>query len=284
MNGLQVKKFFLEVLETIIGSLIMAISVSLFLLPNELSSGGFSGLATILYYLFNLPMGTTILILNVPLFILATFKIGKGFFVKSMIGTISLSFFIDVLNNIEPLTNDKILASLYGGVLTGIGTALILRARSSTGGSDLISVIIKAYNPMYRTGFIITIIDFVIVFLNIIFLRNIEIGLYSAITIFLMGKVIDILFEGIYFTKLLFIVSNKASEISEAIGKEIKRGVTGIYGKGMHTNEEKLVLMCAIGRNDLSEIKNVIKKIDSKAFIIITNSREVLGIGFKQQM
>ena len=97
MNGLQVKKFFLEVLETIIGSLIMAISVSLFLLPNELSSGGFSGLATILYYLFNLPMGTTILILNVPLFILATFKIGKGFFVKSMIGTISLSFFIDVL-------------------------------------------------------------------------------------------------------------------------------------------------------------------------------------------
>lgn len=92
MNGLQVKKFFLEVLETIIGSLIMAISVSLFLLPNELSSGGFSGLATILYYLFNLPMGTTILILNVPLFILATFKIGKGFFVKSMIGTISLSF------------------------------------------------------------------------------------------------------------------------------------------------------------------------------------------------
>ena len=191
---------------------------------------------------------------------------------------------LDVLNNIEPLTNDKILASLYGGVLTGIGTALILRARSSTGGSDLISVIIKAYNPMYRTGFIITIIDFVIVFLNIIFLRNIEIGLYSAITIFLMGKVIDILFEGIYFTKLLFIVSNKASEISEAIGKEIKRGVTGIYGKGMHTNEEKLVLMCAIGRNDLSEIKNVIKKIDPKAFIIITNSREVLGIGFKQQM
>lgn len=284
MNGLQVKKFFLEVLETIIGSLIMAISVSLFLLPNELSSGGFSGLATILYYLFNLPMGTTILILNIPLFILATFKIGKSFFVKSMIGTISLSFFIDVLNNIEPLTNDKILASLYGGVLTGIGTALILRARSSTGGSDLTSVIIKAYNPMYRTGFIITIIDFVIVFLNVIFLRNIEIGLYSAITIFLMGKVIDILFEGIYFTKLLFIVSNKASEISEAIGKEVKRGVTGIYGKGMHTNEEKLVLMCAIGRNDLSEIKNVIKKIDPKAFIIITNSREVLGIGFKQQM
>ncbi len=277
------KQFVIQIIETIIGSFIMAAAVSLFLLPNELSSGGFSGIATVTYYLFNVPMGITILALNIPLFLLSTLKIGKEFLGKSIIGTVSLSIFIDILDKFEPLTQDKILACVYGGILTGIGTALILRANSSTGGSDLASIMIKEYKPMFRTGNLITIIDFIIVFLNVIFLGKIEIGLYSAITIYLMGKVIDILFEGIYFTKLLFIISDKNEEISKFIENEVKRGVTGIYGKGMYTNKEKLILMCAIGRNNLAEIKTKIKQIDPKAFLIITNSREVLGVGFKEK-
>ena len=279
----KIKVFIFEAVETIIGAFIMAAAVSLFLLPNELSSGGFAGIATIIYYIFELPMGTTILILNIPLFLLATFKIGKSFFIKSMIGTISLSLFIDLLDKFNALTNDKILACLYGGILTGLGTALILRAHSSTGGSDLVGIIIKEYNPVFRTGSLISIVDFIIVLLNVIFLQKIEIGLYSAIAIYLMGKVIDILFEGIYFTKLVFIISDKSQEISELIKRKVKRGVTGIYGKGLYTNTEKLILMCAIGRNDLSEVKSIIKKVDPKAFLIITNSREVLGMGFKEK-
>ena len=110
----------------------MAVAVSLFLLPNELSSGGFSGIATILYYLFKIPLGITIIILNIPLFVTATLKIGKSFIIKSIIGTICLSIFIDLLEKISPLTNDKILAYVYGGILSGLGTALILRAHSST--------------------------------------------------------------------------------------------------------------------------------------------------------
>ena len=279
----KIKVFTFEAVETIIGAFIMAAAVSLFLLPNELSSGGFAGIATIIYYLFELPMGTTILVLNIPLFLLATFKIGKSFFIKSMIGTISLSLFIDLLDKFNALTNDKILACLYGGILTGLGTALILRAHSSTGGSDLVGIIIKEYNPVFRTGSLISMVDFIIVLLNVIFLQKIEIGLYSAIAIYLMGKVIDILFEGIYFTKLVFIISDKSQEISELIKKRVKRGVTGIYGKGLYTNTKKLILMCAIGRNDLSEVKSIIKKVDPKAFLIITNSREVLGMGFKEK-
>ena len=260
----------------------MAIAVSLFLLPNELSSGGFSGIATILYYLFKLPVGTTIMILNIPLFVLSTLKIGKRFLVKSLIGTISLSIFIDILAKINPLTNDKILACVYGGILTGLGTALILRAHSSTGGSDLAGNLIKEYKPMVRTGNLITLIDGVIVMLNVIFLKKIEIGLYSSITIYLMGKMIDIIFEGIYFTKLVFIISDKSEKISETIRKNVKRGVTGIYGKGLYTNKEKLVLMCALGRKELAELKSKIKEIDPNAFLIITNSREVVGTGFKE--
>lgn len=127
----------------------------------------------------------------------------------------------------------------------------------------------------------IIIMDTVIVTLNVIFLKEIEIGLYSAIAIYLMGKMIDILFEGIYFTKLLLIISDKNEEIAKEIGEKIKRGTTGIFGKGMYTNEEKLVLMCAAARGDITKIKMIARKIDPNSFIVITNSREVVGQGFK---
>ncbi len=124
--------------------------------------------------------------------------------------------------------------------------------------------------------------DAIIVSLNVIFLKEIEIGLYSAIAIYLMGKIIDILFEGIYFTKLILIISDKNEEIAKQIGDKIKRGTTGIFGKGMYTQQEKLVLMCAAARRDTAKIKMIARKIDKNSFIVITNSREVVGQGFKK--
>lgn len=276
-----IKKFLIESMGTMFGSFIMAASISFFLLPNELSSGGFSGIATILYYTLKVPMGVTIICLNAPLFILAGFKIGKDFFAKSLVGTISLSVFIDILDKFQPLTNDKILASIYGGILTGIGTAIILKSHSSTGGSDLLTTIIKKYNNKIELGRAITIIDAIIVLLNVIFLKKIEIGLYSAIAIYLMGLMIDIVFEGIFFSKLIFIISDKNEIIAKEIETKISRGITGLYGKGMYTNNEKMILMCAVGRQDVSNIKSLIMSIDKDAFVVVTNSREVLGYGFK---
>ncbi len=124
--------------------------------------------------------------------------------------------------------------------------------------------------------------DIGIVTLNVIFFREIEIGLYSAIAIYLMGKMIDIVFEGIYFTKLLFIISDKNEEIAKKIGEKVKRGTTGIFGKGMYTGENKLVLLCAVTRGDIERVKMEARKIDPTSFIIITNSREVVGLGFKK--
>lgn len=278
-----IKKFILETIGTIIGAFIMAVSVSLFLLPNKLSSGGVSGIATIIYYLMNIPMGISIMLINIPLFLMSILKIGKSFFMKSIIGTISLSIFIDELDKIEPLTTDKFLACIYGGILMGVGTAIILKANSSTGGTDLISYITKAYKPTIKVGEIIILLDIVIVALNIIFLKELEIGLYSTIAIYLMGKIIDILFEGIYFTKLIYIVSNKSEDIAREIGDNIRRGATGIYGKGMYTNDNKLILMCAVTRKDVASTIQIIKKIDKHSFVIVTNSREVLGQGFKKE-
>ena len=279
---IEIKQFLIEVLGTIVGSFVMAISVAFFLLPNELSSGGFSGIATIFYYRLKIPMGITIASLNIPLFLMAGYKLGKKFFVKSLIGTISLSGFIDLLDKYQVITNDKMLAAIYGGILTGIGTAIILKSNSSTGGSDLVTYIIKKYNTKIELGHVITIIDAIIVILNVIFLKKIEVGLYSAITIYLMGLMIDVVFEGIFFSKLLFIISDKNKIISNEIKTKINRGITGIYGKGMYENKNKLILMCAVDRRDIANIKKLILSIDKDAFVIVTNSREVLGYGFKK--
>lgn len=281
-NKINIKKFVVELGGTIVGSFIMAIGTALFLLPNQLSSGGFSGIATITYYLLNIPMGTTILVLNIPLFILAIYKLGKGFFLKTLTGTIALSIFIDILDKFDSLTNDRFLACIYGGIIIGFGTAIILKAHSSTGGSDLVSNIVKGFNPRIRIGNLIIIIDTIIVTLNMFFFKEIEVGLYSAISIYIMGKIIDIIFEGIYFTKLIIIISNKNEQIAKEIGEHVKRGTTGLYGKGMYTNEEKLVLICAASRGDIAKVKEISKAIDPKSFVIVTNSREVVGLGFKQ--
>ena len=279
----KIRNITLEILGTIIGALIMAFGVSLFLLPNQLSSGGVAGVATIIYYLLNIPMGTVILSINVPLFLISMFKIGKMFFIKSIIGTVSLSVFIDLLDKLEPLTHDRFLACVYGGILLGLGTVALLKVNSSTGGSDLVSYVAKKYRPTVRSGNIIIIIDIIIITVNMIFFREIEVGLYSAIAIYLMGKIIDIFFEGINFTKLMIIVSKDSEKIAKEIDEKVERGSTGLYGKGMYSNNETLVLMCAAYRKDVAKIKILAKKIDPKSFIIIANSREVVGQGFKSK-
>lgn len=279
----KIGEIFVNIVATLIGAFVMALGVALFLLPNQLSSGGISGIATIFYYLLHIPMGVTILSLNIPLFIFAAYKLGKKFIINSVIGTASLSLFIDILDKFEPLTQDRLLACIYGGILVGLGTAIVLKWNSSTGGTDLISQIVKEYNPNIRMGTVIVLTDIVIISLNVLLFKEIEIGLYSAIAIYLCGKMIDIVFEGIYFTKLVFIISNKTEQMAKEIGNKIGRGTTGLYGKGMYTKRDKLVLMCAASRGDIAKVKNTAKKIDPNCFIVITNSREVLGEGFKRR-
>ena len=277
----NIPKVVVEILGTILASAIMAIGIALFLLPNQLSSGGLAGIATLIYYLLNLPMGIAMLIMNIPLFLLSWYKIGKSYFINSIIGTMFLSIFVDIFDKMPPLTTDRFLASIYGGIIIGIGTSILLKVNSSTGGSELISNLIKSFKPNLRLSNAIIIIDIIVIAINVFFFREIEIGLYSAISIYLMGKIIDIIFEGIYFTKLLIIISDKNEEISTKIGNDIKRGTTGIYGKGMYTKEDKLVLLCAASRGDVAKIKNTVRNIDPKSFIIVANAREVLGYGFK---
>lgn len=279
---LIIKKYMFEIFLIAVGAFTMAIGTSLLLLPNKLSSGGFAGIATITYYLFNWSMGTVIVLLNIPFFIIAFIRIGKEFVIKSIIGTVMLSLFIDLLDKIQPLTNDRLLACIYGGILLGVGTSLILRASASTGGSDMVSYIIKSFKPGLSTSNLIVVFDFIVITLNVICFKQLEIGLYSAISIYLMGKVIDIIFEGIDFSKMMFIISDKYIEISNEIGNKISRGTTGIYSKGMYTNKEKTMLMCIASRGEVIKIRQIANRVDPKSFIVISNVREVYGKGFKK--
>ena len=278
---LKVKEFLIDMIYLTLGCAIMAIGTAVFLLPNQLSTGGFTGIATIFYYLFHFSMGTVILALNIPFFILAFFKIGKKLVIKSIIGTSLLSLFIDLFEKIPTLTNDRLLACIYGGIFIGFGLALVLKANASTGGTDLITYIARAYKPYMKTSSIIVVVDVIIIGLNVIFFKKVEIGLYSAISIYLMGKMIDIVFEGINFTKMVYIISQKYEEISKEIDKQLQRGSTGIYAKGMYTNTDKMMLMCVGARNEVARMKQIATQIDPKAFIIISNARETWGKGFK---
>ena len=276
------KKAIIQGVGTVTGSFIIAFGVALFLLPNQLSTGGFSGIATIIYYLFNVPMGIMNIVLNIPFFLLSIYKIGREFFWKTIIGTVSLSFFIDVLDKYNSITTDRFLASVYGGIIIGIGTAIILKVGASTGGTELIANLIKSYRANISISKYLILIDIIIVLINVIVFKHIEIGLYSAIAIYLYGKLIDIIFEGIYDSKLLFIISDQNEKISKEIEEKIERGVTGLHGKGMYSGNKKLVLICAANRGDISKIKKLAQNIDKDSFIIVTNVREVLGEGFKK--
>jgi len=256
----------------------------MFLLPNQLSTGGFAGLGTIAYYLFNIPVGTSVFILNIPLFIISIWRNGKKFFIGAILGTASLSYFLNLFEGIAVPTTDRLLACIYGGILSGFGTAIILRAEASTGGTDLLAQIVKSFKPYARTGTLIVIFDTIIIFLNLLFFREIEIVLYSAIAIYILGKVLDVFFEGIDFSKMILIISPNYEEISNRINKEVRRGTTALYGMGMYKRQQQNLLLCVVSRGEIREIMSIINEIDKNAFIVITNAREVFGEGFKESV
>lgn len=275
------KKFFKDMILILLGTLFAGLGMGSFLLPNKLSSGGFAGIATIFYYFFNWNVGMTVIILNIPFFVFAYIKIGKRFLIRTIIGTVLLSFFIDIFESLPLVTHDRLLSSIYGGFLIGIGTGIIFKAHTSTGGTDLIVQILRSYKVRLSNSNLLGFIDICVVILNVICFREFEVGLYSAIAIFIDGLMIDIIFEGINFSKLVFIVSDKSTEIVNMIHTELNSGATEIYGKGSYSENNKIVIMVAMPRRDITVLREKVYELDKNAFLIVSNAREVYGLGFK---
>ncbi len=265
----------------ILGSIITAISINMLLVPNKIAPGGVSGVATVVYYLFEFPVGTTMLVLNIPLFIFGVKYLGGTFGIKTLFSTIILSVIIDLTTFLPVITKDPLLASLYGGAIMGVGLGLVFRAGATTGGTDLAAKILHRFMPYFTLGQLILVIDFaVIVFAAVVF-KDYDLALYAVVTLFVASRIIDGILEGVNFSKGVFIVSTKSQQISETIMKDLDRGVTGLNGRGMYTGQEKTVLLCVLARREIPRVKSIVKEIDKDAFVILTDVREVLGEGFK---
>ena len=268
-----------------VGSLIMAIGLMLFLVPNKVSAGGVSGISTILYHMFNWPAGITMLALNIPLFLIGIKVFGRKFGMKTFWGIIWISLFsdlIDVILKLPPLTTDPILATIYGGLLLGGGLGIIMKGRGTTGGSDIIARILNKYFHL-SLGISFMIIDTVIIIAMGIIFKNVELILFCLITLAISSKVVDMFIEGLTSERAITIMSKNWEVIANQIMDEVNRGVTGLDSVGMHTNSEKKTLYCVVATRQIEHIRRIVKREDPFAFVTITNVSIMQGEGFRER-
>lgn len=279
----NVKTAFVDYFIIAIGSIIYATSVVSFTSPNNIAPGGMTGIATMLNFLFGLPIGTFIFILNIPLFIWGAIENGKGFLTKSVIGTAFISISIDALTPILPVyTGDTILASVFGGILYGVGLGFIFYRGGSTGGTDIIALNIHKHMPHISTGTIILIADMATLAMAFFVYNSLESVLYAVVAIFVSIRVIDTISYGTSRGngKLMFIITNNYDEVSNGIMKNIERGVTLLDGEGAYSGEKKRVIMCAVRPQQVYKITSSVKEVDPNAFVIVTTAGTIQGRGF----
>ncbi len=274
------KKVIVEFIGLTTGIIITALGLTLFLIPNRIAAGGVSGLSIIIFHLFNIPVGLMMLILSIPLFIVSLKTHGISFVSRSIYGIVLLSVLIDILQPLTlALTEDLLLASIYGGVIIGLGVGLVFRCKGTTGGTDMAARILNHFFDI-TSGRALLIIDGIIVIIaGIVF--NIEVALNAVITIFIVSKTIDIIQEGPYISKMCIIISDNSLQIKNKILKDLDRGLTSIKGIGGYTDQERQVLLCIINRSEVSKLKNLVYEVDKKAFVVITGAQEVMGEGFR---
>lgn len=273
-----IKDYFLIVL----GTFILAVGLNLFLVPCRISSGGISSIGTVLLYKLNIPMSVTNIVFNALLFILGYKYVGKSSVVKTIVGIVGLSAFLEVTKFFPVFGDDLFIATVIGGVLVGIGVGLVVRVEASTGGSDFAALILKKFFPHISVANLILVIDsLIIVFAGIMF-NDYMITFYSAIAMFIASKATDTIAAMGDAAKSVYIMSAKNSEISQMIIETFERGVTGVYSKGVYSGEDNMMLLCVVSPKQLPRLIHKVKEIDKDAFIIVNDVREVLGEGFKE--
>ncbi len=266
----------------IAGCFIYALAINFFNVPNQIAQGGFSGLAIVINYLTGLPVGTINLALNIPILLIALKFIGKKFVLKTLWVTVLLSVSIDLVALIPyEYTGDKLLASIFSGTLLGAGVALVAARGSTTGGTDVLSKLLRLVFPHISYGKLVMLSDLVVIAISAIVFRSIESALYAAIVIFVSSKVIDYILYGMAKSKMLMVVTDHADEISQALVNSSPRGVSIVPAKGAFTGQDKNMLICVLRSNEVAPAIKLIKSIDPNTFTIITEANEIIGKGFK---
>jgi uncharacterized membrane-anchored protein YitT (DUF2179 family) len=289
------KKWFISYSLVTIGSFILAAGFVLFISPYKIVPGGVYGISIVVHYLTKglfsfwpegIPIGLFGLILNIPLVVIGIKILGPRFGIKTIIGFVLTSVFMDLLDFMitdpDPLKlqEDLLLACLFGGLLIGFGLGLIFKSKATSGGSDIVAMILEKYTKL-PLGQLISYVDAVIVLLGLVAFGDWKIPLYSWITIYVAGRVIDLTLEGTSFHKMVYIISDEYEAIRKRIIEDIKRGGTYIPGNGMFRGAEKTIIFTVLSRREVTILKDYIREIDEEAFIAVTDAKEIIGEGFK---
>ena len=285
MNWLNRRPPYIDYLLIIVGSGFFAFGVSCFYDPVGLVTGGFTGIAIIVRTLSlttvdgGVPLWLTNLVLNIPVFFIAFKMKGIRFVGKTGIATALLSLWLYLMPQMNMAQGDPLLAAVFGGVVSGVGIGLVLLAKATTGGTDLVAVLIQSKLRQYSVIGIMQVIDGLVVVAGL-YVFGLRTGLYAFIAIYTASKVSDTLLEGMKFSKAAMIVTKKSGQVAQALMEKLNRGVTGLYAKGMYTGDERCILYCVVSKKEIVTLKDIVVGIDDGAFVIVSDAREVLGEGF----
>lgn len=279
-----IKKRFLDILFILFGSACVAAGLVIFTIPNEIAPGGVSGLATALSFLFagKISVGFLTAVINIPLFVLAARKFGFMPLVQTLIATIMLSVFIDLFTLFMPVyTGNILLSAVLGGVIMGFGMALLFLRGASTGGTDLLSMLLNARFPNISVSKLLLAVDACVVLVAVLIFKQIEVALYSIVTIYATTKVIDAVQQGVDNERVIYAITEQGDKVNEKLTKEMELGVTVLDAKGGFTGREKKLFMVITHRKLFAQTLSAIKEIDPEAFLFVSNATEVHGEGFK---
>ena len=280
---MKIKAFLLDFLFFLFGSAVYSVAVITFLSPNEISPGGVTGVAILLNYLFSLPVGLMVFVINIPILIIGFFKFGKAFILKTAVATACVSVIIDVFELFLPVLKiDLILASVFGGSLMGLGISIIMLRGSTTGGVDIIAKLINERFPYFSVGKIMLLIDAVIIALSAAVYKNAQSALYSIVTLYASSKIMDLMLYGADKGKIVYIISDHIQDIVYDILHVINRGVTILDVTGGYKQEKKQMIMCTVRRNEVHTVYKSVRTHDNNAFIVVAEAGEIHGNGFKK--
>lgn len=269
------------ILTTILGSLLFALGFDLFLIPHELNAGGVTGLAMVIHELLPfVSVGIIQIVINLPLFLFGGMKIGKKFFVGSLLGMASSALFIDLFAALPVPQSEPLLGLIYGSLLCGTGIGVVFASGTSTGGSDILVRLLKLRLKNVPVGQICLCIDLAVAVLTGVVFGDVTKTLYTGVTVFLTSKIMDAVIYRFDYSKVALIITGKYETVAKAVGEKLSRGTTYLYGEGAYTGKQTKVVLVAIKRQQLAELKELVTDIDPDAFIILQEAHQVLGDGF----
>ena len=275
------KKAAIDFLYFSAGGALYALSVDMFTAPNGILLGGFTGIGTFLNYLFSVPIGTAVFLLNVPLFLTAFHKFGFRFIVKTVLATFLMALFMDVFALFVPVyTGDKLLSALFGGILGGAGLGLVFLRGATTGGTDILSKLLRLRFPSFSMGRMVLLLDLAVIAVSFFVYKSLENVLYSLVVIYISAQCIDLVLSGFSHDKLLFMITEKGADAVREITSTLDCGVSVLAVRGGYSEHARQMLFCAVRAGDANRVAKAVQELDGNAFIVITEAAEIRGEGF----